>query len=211
MLDAVALDRSIKIRALGRLLVSRHPFNILIKGMLDTRHYFFPNFVSGICSFTGTATKMLGEERQKTLNNHGLMTNVKLLCLIKETPIKNIISAAGLNSIVYFQCRRAGLNMVGQLDVNKLALLERHISLKIFIPWIRASSQIRAAPLNEGDRLTLRGRDRPYPLESLTAKQIRELNSTEIPVTMFKIGLHLSIADSLTWCHRIKKLTSARH
>ena len=42
MLDIVELDESLKLKALGRLLNSNHPFLTLIKNSLDFRNFFMP-------------------------------------------------------------------------------------------------------------------------------------------------------------------------
>ena len=97
MLDLIALDRSLKLKALGRTFVSRHPFCALVKQALDMSRFFFPNVTLDLCGLTNKAVDILKQVRQDALQNQALMNNVKFLCLIKDTPIKMALTAAGLS------------------------------------------------------------------------------------------------------------------
>ena len=139
------------------------------------------------------------------------MNNVKLLGLVKETPIKNILTANGLNSLIYFQLARNGVIKLGQLDGTQLRLLSRVIKTKSFIPWVEAGLGIRPIAIDPDTYFTVWNKDRLVKLSSLTSKQIREIGTNITPVTSFRIGLTLDIGEALTWGHRINQLTSSRH
>ena len=211
MLDLITMDRSIKLKALGRMLTTSHPFTLKVRETFDNSVYFFPSLTKNICRFIMKAVDLLRQDRQHTLKDIGLRNNVKLLCLIKETPIKKILNANGLNSLRVMQLRLAGITKLGHLDGQKLDQLRRLIALKDFIPWVQAGFNLRAQPLVPSDYVTIWGKDRYHYLTELTTKEIRELKESMRPIEDFKIGLNLSVAESLTWCHRIRKLTSVRH
>ena len=83
---------------------------------------------------------------------------------------------------------------------------------KSFIPWIEAVIRTRVrAPINNELLFTIYNQDRLTNLSGLSTKQLRETKSKQIPVTDYKIGLTMGVSESLTWCHRIRKLTSAKH
>ena len=81
----------------------------------------------------------------------------------------------------------------------------------MFIPWIEAGMGIGPVTLNREDYDSVWCRDRLVKLSSLTSKQLRELKENRIPVTNFKIGLDLSVAEALTWGFRINQLNSSKH
>ena len=69
MLDIVKLDASIKLRILGRTLVSNHPFGQTLKGMIDLREFFFPKLKLSICGVLHEACHELMKHRLETLKN----------------------------------------------------------------------------------------------------------------------------------------------
>ena len=121
------------------------------------------------------------------------------------------MSANGLNSIQFFQIRQRGIIKVGQLSRTQLAGIKRVIKNKDWIPWIEQSLQIATPQVTVEDLETVWYRDRLVNLTKLSTKQLREPMVTNRPITSFKIGVTLEVKDSLTWCHRVKKLTSTRH
>ena len=211
MLELTKLDRSIKLRTLGRLIMSNHPFNDLLKTGIKFEPYFFPSVTKNICGLVTQAVSFLKEERHAMLGNQAARNNVKVMGQIKETPIKNVVTANGQNSLYFLQCMRAGVTKLGQLDRNRLNQIRRVTKFQAFIPWVEESLGIAIPRVNQDADLTIWAKDKLVHLSSLSCKQIREATGNQTPVTNFKIGLSLSVAEALTWGHRINKLTSTRH
>jgi hypothetical protein len=72
MLDVRKLDDSLKLRALGRLLVSKHPMLIKIKDRLKLDDFFFPKIDLEIDQITVKGVELLMKARQDLLGNHEL-------------------------------------------------------------------------------------------------------------------------------------------
>ena len=212
MLDLKEMDNSIKLRALGRLFTSKHPFSILVKAKLDVGSFFFPEIKLGYCKLTEKAIDLLKEERLNILRKIEVIGNLNLLCAIKETQIKKLISPAGASSIIYFQLRARGVLQVKHLDRTGFNQIRRFITPGVFIPWIEAALRIGGLPpLNPEVAYTTWHKNKLTNLAVLSAKELRENSAQETPIAKYKIGLDLDVAESFTWCHRIKKLTSIRH
>ena len=211
MLELSALDRSIKLRILGRLMLSRHPFSLLVMGSIRLSPFFFPGTNQELCKLAIRAVQYLKEDRLAILDNVAHINNVNLLDLIKDTPIKDIVSVNGRNSLYYFDCVRNGVTKIGQLDGMRAEQILRILGHNNFRPWVRASIAIGNRAPNPNLSYTIWMSDRLVNLSTVTTKQIREARASKIPITSFKIGLDLRTADSLTWCYRISKLTSTRH
>ena len=211
MLDLIKLDKSIKLRILGRMIVSNHRFNVSVKNLLDLGDFFYPNLKIHICNVTHEAVTFLRQYRNQLLSNPDLINKVKLLSLVKETRIKNILTNNGLNSLHYFQLRIQGIRKVGQLDRDQLNRIKGLIKVKELTPWIAAAIQIQIPPPSPSDYEAIWYNDRLTSIAQLTTKQIREPLELNEPITSFKIGVNLEVNESLTWCHRIKKLTATRH
>ena len=211
MLDIVNLDNSLKLRILGRLLTSQHPFSLIVKEALDVQDFFFPKLNLNICDVTQKAIEVLKKCRLRILDNQDLTNKVKLVSLLKETKIKNILSPAGVNSVLYFRLRIAGTQKIGQLTRQQLDQIRRLIKEEAFVPWIEATHQLRLPAPTRDDLLSIWHCEKLASLSQVSTKQFREIMEDSTPITSFKIGFNLGVNDSLTWCYQVKKLKSARH
>ena len=211
MLDLGKLDNSIKLRILGRTLVSSHPFSSIVKDSMDLGDFFFPKLRTNLCSVIEEAVGRLKTLRGQAIKNRDLVGKVRLLSMIKETKIKNILTPNGLASITYFRLNTLGVKKIGQLDRHSFDQISRIIREVDFAPWIEASLQIRPTPPTEEELGSIWFNDRLVNIASMTTKQLREAAESPVPITSFKIGLDVETNEGLTWCLRIKKLTSARH
>ena len=113
----------------------------------------------------------------------------------------------------YFQCIRNGITKLGQLDRIRTNQISRIVRLKEFIPWIEQGFRlgVGAIAIDPETNSMIWKRDKLVGLSNLTCKELRETKEAKAPLTAYKIGLTLEVADSLTWCYRINKLTSTRH
>ena len=127
MLDIETLDASLKLKALGRLLETKHPFLLLIKNKLDLVDFFNPKCRTTVDSVTNVAISKLKEHRSELWNNGEVGTNRFFLALVKECRLTKLVSSAGLNSIAFFQLHRNGRRVVGDLSARELESISRFI------------------------------------------------------------------------------------
>ena len=211
MLDIVKLDHSIKLRILGRTLMSQHPFGCTIKDKIDLASFFFPKVRANICNLTNEAVEILKNRRWQVLKNLDLRNKVKLLSVVQDTKIRDILTPLGLNSLFFFRLNTLGIKKIGQLDGRSFGQIRRLIKTVEFVPWIEASIQTTVPPPTIEERNSIWYMDKLVSISSLSTKQFRELTEDMTPVTSYKIGLHLEVDESLTWLYRIKKLSSVKH
>ena len=65
MLDIAELDKSLKLKAVGRILDSKHPFISIVKNKLDLENFFEPVLNTGVETLAYQAIALLKEERLK--------------------------------------------------------------------------------------------------------------------------------------------------
>ena len=65
MLDAAELDSSLKLKALDRLLTTRHPFLLLIKDNINMSNFFDPKCNTEVDPVTSRAVYLLRADRAK--------------------------------------------------------------------------------------------------------------------------------------------------
>ena len=123
MLDIKALDESLKLRALGRLLATEHPFLKMVRNKIDLEQFFNPQL--NVC-FERVIEKGIGllkEDRGGLWEKADLESNLPFLKLVGSTAIKLIVNNAGVNSIPFYIRWRRGVRQVKDLtnyDINQL-------------------------------------------------------------------------------------------
>ena len=154
--------------------------------------------------------EILRKDRLRALSQWNELRNERtFVAAIKNVKVKNIISTAGRNSLIYFHLHRSGRLKLGQLSNNDITNIERFTSNKNFLCAARGVMNINRI---EG------GFEKMYPkgkglvnLSKLTSNSIRLLRCDDDPITIFKAGLILSPNESLSYMNKVRKLTSTRH
>ena len=210
MLDVAELDASLKIKAVGRMLSSRHPFLQLVRTKTNLESYFNPSCIKNLDSVIEEGLNLLKKDRGTLWDVRALDSDRKLLETVRNAELKDIVEKRGLNSIPVFNLRVRGLNRIGQLSGVQLESLIRHIEGR---KMNKLRAAIRAGPgPNEPDfGETYYTKKVHKNLSSLTSKEIRIERASSAVLTSYKIGLDLTVPESLSWCHKISKLTSVRH
>ena len=210
MLDVASLDEGIKIKALGRLLNTNHPFLTLIKGKCELDSFFEPLCSTSVEPVTVKGLALLKQDRTKLWLDASLDSNAQLVKEVRNVEISKIISRTGLLSIPYFMARRRGQARVRDLDNRTLGELTRYIergkirSIRnaVNLPVGNAVAPIKSSILiGKGFR----------ELSSCTSKLIRESREAHEPITEFKIGCGLRDLETRTWGLKLSKLTSVKH
>ena len=212
MLNIVDMDKGIKLKALGRLMESLHPYMGVIRTKVRLENFFFPKVDTLIDCMTSAAVDMLGIERRKTWEAPVESLEVNALKLIKEIRIQDCVNAVGRNSIGYFNLRIAGLLKIGDLNLNQLRVVERFIDRNLvnkcreLIP-LNLNQQ---RPVMDHCKLIFLG-NKLVDLTTLSSKVIRQGLGCREPICLFNSGLLLNPSEALNWANKVSKLTSVKH
>ena len=210
MLDVSELDKSLKLRAYGRTLVSRHPVHVLLRLTLRNENFFFPSCGTSLDKVIVQGTKLLREDRLKALERwEDYRSNIFFVTALKNTKIKDILNQNGRESLIYLAIRRLGSTKLGQLSLVELENIRRFVPIKTFLDAARALIRINNVNANQNALYPIKGA--LIELSNLSSKQIREARSNNEPICIFKCGLILNPAESINFMAKIKKLTSVRH
>ena len=211
MLNIAELDASLKLKALGRLFESNHPFLISVRNKLDQSDFFAPKLETSLDEMSLEALRLLTQDRNQLLDRNDLDTNTLFLKSIKSVRLSRILNRNGHNSIAWFNIRRQGKTRIGNLSINELRSLEFFFPRNI-ITHARAAINL---PNNINVDVNLDGcqlvNGKFVKLGKLSSKAIRTSRSNNVPITSFKIGTSISTRDSLNWSLVLRKLTSVKH
>ena len=210
MLDISELDASLKIKAVGRLFNTKHPFLKLIGRKVDVTNFFDPVCKVNIEGVLEKGLELLKLDRLKIWANKDLNCHRNLLNVIRNCKIKDILSKQGQSSVIYFVINRQA-RKIKDLNLGQLAQLERFIEkTKLEKLRLAISLNIRAE-VDEGTNESYLFNDRSKHLAKCTSKEIRTERSNKVPITSYKLGLELGSQLALNWGYKITKLTSIRH
>ena len=208
MIDIRQLDASLKLRALGRLLVTKHPFLSLIKNDVDLNQFFEPRCKTILDEVAVKGIELLKADRQKLWLCEELDTDRAFMATVRQIKIKSIVCTRGQQSIPYFVAVMRGVSLIGDLNLNELNSL---------VPFIDRSklAKIRLAVILRLRQDSLK--DQIYAsrtfksITTCTSKEIRLSRIEHTPLTSLKIGLDLERSEALTWFYRLSKLSSISH
>ena len=217
MLDVAALDKSLKLKSVGRLMCTRHPMLIKIRNFIDYNQFFFPNVRTTIDPFSNKAVEFLGTLRRDCWENQRLNNNVAYVRLLLDAKAITTVNAAGRLSLGFRLIWNAGKRKLGQLTEPELNLIGRfmHPGLVNQCRHIIRNNYARIADptalgnLNTIDTVFVKGK--AMRLSDLSSKKIREELSTNDVITEFKIGLNLEENLARTWLLNVSKLTNTLH
>ena len=212
MLDIVELDSSLKLRALGRLRDTRHPFLGLIREKIKLDEFFFPVDKYNLDEVCSQAIKILRIDRQKLWANRSLDSNMQYVNAIKTSRLWSALTPNGRQSLAYMRARLNGRIILGDLSLAECRSLTPFLDTSLY-EALNATAPIPLryvgglAPLNYS---VLRN-NKFYDLSQLTSKQIRETRSCLTPIAIFKLGPALNATETVSWGHSLRKITSTRH
>ena len=211
MIDIEELDSNLKLKALGRLLVTRHPFLGILRLQTKLENFFMPSIESNVETVARKAIDILKADRDKLWSQNNLDSNRALLAAIREMPIRQVVESRGINSLPFFNLWQRGARKVKDLDRNDIRSLHRHISLEKI-----AKLNLAVALRIEDDHPEILARsvllkNKFKQIDLCTSKEIREGRSNRSPILDFKIGMQLDSRASIDWGFKVKKLTSTKH
>ena len=210
MINVAELDASLKIKAVGRMLATKHPYILLIKNKVRLDNFFEPRCTIKIDGMAIAGLEELTGDRHKLWAIGELSSNRDLLLTIKKTKIRDVLSTPGKNSIAYFMLSRTKM-LIGDLTRADLRLIERYIE-EVKLDKIRKAIDLRIMGEPRQDfNSSFFTQTNFKPLVKCTSKEIRTARIEKLPITEFKLGISLEVAESLSWGHKITKLTSISH
>ena len=210
MLDIAALDASLKIKAIGRLGSSRHPFFMLFKEKCNLTDFFEPSCPPGIETVISKGLSLLKLDRDSLWGNEGLRSNSQLIETIQNINIAKIINGQGKLSIPYFMARRRGLNKVKDLNMRDLRELERYIEVRKR-PLISIAVALPNLSINVSIETSVHSNGKFKDIMKCSSKEIRTSRAPLEPIREFKIGINLTRAEATNWGFKLTKLTSIKH
>ena len=184
MLDVEELDISLKIRAYGRLINTKHPFLELVKSGLSSE-YFFPSCKNNLDSVTNAGLVALRKDKQLMLQNEALSGNRKALATMREIRLIDLVRPRSRNSILIFNLMLRGKTRVGQLTEGELGQLDRIIESK----WHRNLKEcltpgVGTDVLSSWEVFYV---NKLINLAKASSKEIRSIRSVPDPICLYKI------------------------
>ena len=210
MLDISELDSSLKIKAIGRLIETRHPFLSLIKSRVDWSSYFEPKCGFKIDSMVTRGLELITSERNSLWTRPDLDSDRNLLSSIRDVKISDILNRLGKMSVTFFLISRRA-RRVGDLTLAQLAQLERYIPNVKITKLRTAVSLINIGAVDDDFSKKYQIGSKYKLLTKCTSKDIRLQRSNKVPITTYKIGMNLTDKEALSWGFKISKLTSVKH
>ena len=210
MLDIAELDASLKIKALGRFLNSRHPFLKLIRNKLDLSNFFEPQLKTEIEGVLEAGTKLLRQDRDRIWEIKELDRNRNIMNLIRNIRISELLNRLGKSSIAFFMINRRE-KKVKDLCNQDLNQLTRFICGKKIDKLRLAINLNIRKEIDNGTNESYLLNGLSKPLVKCSSKEIRIARSNRNPITNYKAGLILDTSTALTWGMRLNKLTSTKH
>ena len=210
MLDVEELDSSLKLRAIGRLLATKHPFMTLLKAKVDLTSFFKPKINSNADPMISHALKLLESDRSKLWKEDILSGHKDFVATIREMNIRDLVSARGQASLPFYLAWRRGARKVKDLNLADIRALSRHLDpektdkIKLAINCV-----IPAPSPNFVESYFIRNKSKA--IEKCTSKEFRTSRNLNPPITYFKLGLALIPSQSLNWGNSVSKLTSTKH
>ena len=210
MLDIVALDESLKLKALGRLLHTRHPFLKMIKDFVALDQFFYPKINIDVDEVTANGLNLLAKDRSLLWLNRSLDSNRDLLHAIADIEVDKLVGNRGKASVPFYLLWARGVRKVSDLTLPDLRSLQRYIDpSKINKLELAIVTRSGNAPLNFLETIQIKNKSKPLNLSS--TKEIRESRTNKQVIREFKIGLNLSEMEARSWGLKLSKLSSTRH
>ena len=122
-----------------------------------------------------------------------------------------MVSAMGRRSIPFFILWSRGVRKVKDLTQNSLYDLRRYIAQDKAVTITKAVCTNLAGAQSELELKFYYSGKCFKPLIKFTSKEIRTTRSLNKPLQIFKIGMDLSVSETLSWGLQVSKLTSTRH
>ena len=211
MLNIVELDDGLKLKALGRMLDTKHPMLELLKNKINFDDFFFPRFDKSIDTFVARGVELLELDRQRLWDVRGIGSDVKFVSAIRSCKITNVIKPQYRNNITIFMLLRAGTREVRQLSRRNFDQIKALFRTKELANIILNALALRVPELNAADKRLYRHHKKWVDLSKLSSKDLRQTRADELPICIYKCGLILNPAECSSWLRNLNSLKSIAH
>ena len=184
MLDLKELDDGLKLRAIGRLLETRHPFLKLIKNSISHENFFFPEIKLTIEEVAVQGVKLLLNDRIKALGEGRLEGNRSFLGALKNSTLKSVVTREGRGSLIYFNLRAQNKLRLNDLNGQEIDSLRRFMDNRLYEALDRTRA-LRADPQVAPNEDLIFYRGKPYALSKLTSRELRTYRKSEDPICIY--------------------------
>ena len=209
MLNIEELDSGLKLKALGRMFGSRHPWLNLINSKLRLEEFFYPKLGTSLDLVAQKGIELLGTDRRSIWEEEVINLEARSISLIRNIKLQSAVSNTGKNSLIYFNIRRNGCEKISQLDANSLAGLSRFLPrflVNISRGLINLNVNLDVSMLNKHTYL----KKKLTELSSCSSKAIRDGRVQKDPICVFKGGLINSPIETINWAYKVSKLSCTR-
>lgn len=210
MIDVIALDESIKVKAIGRMSISGHPLSTRLWRQVDFSDHFYPVTTNRVDPYLLRSLEILGRIRRRDIGDEKIRYNREYIANIKTVKLKNIVNKRGKLCLVYFSLIRQGRDRIRDLDLREVNLLARFMNASM-VAEIRHAKAIndRTRVEDRVEKLNIKGRY--VGIVRSSTKDIRECIKEVDPICVLKLGAILSPTECLTWGESLRKVTSVRN
>ena len=216
LLNIFELDRGIKLKSLGRLMVTGHPYFAQLRRLINLNDFFEPRINE--CDVVLKESLMhLKSDRLQVLEwPLPLQTScVSLMAVLRELRISALLKPGGRRTIPFILLGRNREELkVKELSASALETLIPHLKYQRLGTALRESRSLNI----ERDRSELESLYPTSPgqmgdLRKMSSQMLRKLRTGSIDrlICIYKIGLVLQPAEVLAWMKQCRRLTSVRH
>ena len=209
MLDVSELDEGLKLRAVARLLETKHPFLALIKDRIDLDDPLHPKSKTKLDEIAVKGINLLRLDRLRILANPKANRNITILSIVKGASIKNSLNDFGLQSLAFLTLRTRGRQKIGELTDSELRSIERFIDKNLF-ETASFCIRLNLPQVNVNQGWYFAG-GKIVDIAKLSSKDLRTSRSNLAPLCNFKIGPTLTQSEAINWGNKISKLACTRH
>jgi len=152
----------------------------------------------------------LAEARRAYLREDRPLTNIKLVYLIKEIKLCDLLTSTGKQSLSYFNLRRQNKRKIGDLSNQDLNSLHRFFDHRLFGQLSKAI-HLRNVPPNDDSATMIPDSRGLKDIRKTESKKIRELINVKDPICVFKLGSIMTPQECISWGASLNKINSVRH
>ena len=189
MLDVADLDESLKIKSVGRLISSNHPYITVLRRNSNLENYFNPRSLIDIDPFHRSSLELTRKLRDLVWKNKAVERNCLVHDAVRRLDISTVLNRAGKLSLAFFGLRVRGKTKIGDLTQAEFGLISRFLDRdKTSLISLALGTRLPT----QGDitqTLVIKGRHKE--ISKCTSKEIRESMDTRDLKLDLKLGLNL--------------------
>ena len=172
--------------------------------------FFNPVIDVGLEGVTELGISLLRKDRSALWLRETLRNNVTFLKAVREMSLKILIDRRGQRSVVFFLAWQRGARKVKDLTPNEVRNLANFIERDKLATVKKANITILGNFDTEINGMYCM-KDKFKPIIKCSSKELRQGRANNDPIRMFKIGMDLTNAESLSWCLKLSKCKSTKH